>query len=325
MAEPGSTILITDHPWPDVELERSLIEGAGLTMVAGGHGAGTEDETTALIETVGPSAILTCWAPVSERAIMAPARLAIVGRIGVGLDNIDVAAATRRGAWVTNVPDYCIGEVSDHALALTLSVLRGIVAGDRETKTSGWHIPQFSSPRLSELTVAVVGYGRIGRETARKFRALGCRLLINDPFVAEVVEGEQIADMARVQNEADVIVLHAPLTKSTHAMIDGPFLDQCLKKPLIVNVSRGGLVDNAALEAALDAGIIRCAALDVVDGEPAPPFSLLSHPGTIITPHVAYRSDASIIELRRRACEEAIRVLAGKPPRNPCNRPGVTA
>lgn len=321
MNRPGGPILLTDHPWPDVALERDIIEGGGFELVAGGSSAGSDEEVLRLVKATDPVAILTCWAPVSEIAIASPTTLAVVARIGVGLDNIDVAAATRRGAWVTNVPDYCVGEVSDHALALALSFLRGVVRGDREVKATGWHIPTYSVPRLSELCVAIVGYGRIGRETARKFRALGCRILVVDPFAKEVAKGEELADLAVIQQQSDVVVLHAPLTQRTQHMIDASFLGNCARKPLIVNVSRGGLVDNDALEAALDAGIVQGAALDVVDGEPAPPLSLLRHPGTIVTPHVAYRSDASIIELRRRACEEVVRILAGERPHNPCNAP----
>lgn len=318
-------VLITDHPWPDVELERSIIEGAGFGLVSGGQSAGSDDDVVHLVQSTDPVAILTCWAPVSKRAVEAPTRLAAVSRIGVGLDNIDVAAATGRGAWVTNVPDYCVGEVSDHALSLTLSFLRGVVAGDREIKACGWHIPTESSPRLAELSVAIVGYGRIGRETARKFRALGCRVLVSDPFVKEVAEGEEVADMGAVQERADVIILHAPLTEHTHHLIDATFLQRCARRPLIVNVSRGGLIDNAAMEAALDAGMVRGAALDVIEGEPSPPVALLRHPSAIITPHVAYRSFESMLELRRRACEEAVRILAGERPQNPCNSPALPA
>lgn len=321
MTGSGRVILMTDHPWPDIGLESEIIGNAGHRLVTGGFSAGSEDEVVELVEQTNPEAILTCWAPISARAIAAPTRLVSVGRIGVGLDNIDVNAATRRGAWVTNVPDYCVGEVSDHALALALSFLRGVVAGDRDTKANGWHVPSISSPRLAGLAVAIMGYGRIGRETARKFRGLGCRVLVCDPFVTSVADGEEIVDMIALQERAEVIVLHVPLTSATQDLIGSSFLARCARRPLIVNVSRGGLVDNAALYAALEAGTVRGAALDVVEGEPSPPSSILRHPNVIVTPHVAYRSDASMIELRQRACEEAVRLLGGERPRNPVNLP----
>ena len=321
MAQIKRTVLLTDHPWPDVELEQALTEAAGHTFVAGPAKAQAESQIEALVARTDPSAILTCWAPVSRRALEAPTGLAVVSRIGVGLDNIDVPAATRRGTWVTNVPDYCVGEVSDHAIALLLSSLRGVTSADRDVKAAGWHIPTYQAPRISELTVAVVGYGRIGRETARKLRAFGCRVLVNGPHIAQAGIGEEIADRCAVQQQADAIILHAPLVPETRAMIDMQFIAGCARQPLIVNVSRGGLIDNAALEAALDTGAIRGAALDVVDGEPDPPSSLLEHPRVVVTPHIAYRSVESMTELRRRACEEALRVLAGEQPHSPCNNP----
>jgi D-3-phosphoglycerate dehydrogenase len=321
------TVLLTDHAWSDLELERQIIEGAGFELVAGPELAGDTGAVEALVADSEPEAILTCWAPVSARAIGLPAKLEIVARLGVGLDNIDVDAATRRGAWVTNVPDYCVQEVSDHALALVLDFCRGISRLNCETKRNGWRSDAAGLLRLSTLTVAILGYGRIGRETARKFRAFGCRVLAHDPeFTCD--DGSAIAaSLELVQAEADVIVIHVPLVPTTRGMIGREFLARTKRSPLIVNVSRGPLVDNDALYEALTRGSIRGAAVDVLDGEPAAPQGLLSHPHLVVTPHVAYASDASIRELRRRACEEVVRVLRGERPEQPRNAPvrGATA
>lgn len=314
-------IVLTDHPWADVTIERALIEGAGYELVAGGERAGTAGAVETLVAAADPVAILTCWAPVSARAVALPTQLAAIVRLGVGLDNIAVAEATARGAWVANVPDYCVAEVSDHAIALMMAVLRGIVALDRDVKAQGWHLPRVALPRLADLTIGIIGYGRIGRETARKLRPLGCRVLVSDPSVTEAHDGAEIADVGRLHREADVIVLHAPLSAQTTGMVDAAFLTACKRRPVIVNVSRGGLIDNTALCSALDAGIIRAAALDVVDGEPSPPPALLGRGDVVVTPHVAYLSDTSLAELRQRACEEALRVLRGEPPLHPCNQP----
>jgi D-3-phosphoglycerate dehydrogenase len=314
-------VLLTDHPWADLEIERSIIEGAGFRLVAGPEVAGSPAEIEALVAGCMPDAILTCWAPVSDRAILLPARLEIVARLGVGLDNIAVAAATQRGTWVTNVPDYCVQEVSDHALALVLDHCRGISRLNADTKRAGWNSNATGLLRLSNLVVGILGYGRIGRETARKFSAMGCRVLGYDPYFAPdatVSHGSMLAD---IQTEADVIVIHAPLLPETTGLIGEDFLSATRKSPLIVNVSRGALVDNDALLAALDKGLVRGAALDVIDGEPSPPAALLNHPRVVVTPHVAYASDASMEELRRRACEEVVRVLNGQQPENPRNAP----
>lgn len=319
--QPGRTVLLTDHPWADLELEHQIIEGAGFRLVVGPKVAGTAAEVESLVEGSEPEAILTCWAPVSARAIGMPKTLQIVARLGVGLDNIDVAAATARGTWVTNVPDYCVQEVSDHALALVLDFCRGISRLSADTKLNGWCSNAAGLLRVSTLVVGILGYGRIGRETARKFRALNCRVLAHDPAFTSDDENAAAASLKRVQEEADVIIIHVPLMPGTQGLINRDFLARTKRRPLIVNVSRGSLVDNNALLEALALDSIRGAALDVVDGEPSPPREVLSHPAIVVTPHVAYASDASMHELRRRACEEVIRVLCGSLPEHPKNAP----
>ena len=318
-------VVLTDHPWADVDVERSIIEGAGHELIVGPMEAADMSFIDEIVERANPEAILTCWARVGAKAVSAPDRLAIVARIGVGLDNIDVQAATDRGAWVTNVPDYCIDEVSDHAIALMLGGVRGIVSLDRAVKAKGWHVPEYVPPRVSELTVGVLGYGRIGRATARKLRALGCAVLAYDPGGPSLSDGVMPATLEEVQARADVIILHMPLLPATQGIVGRDFISACAKRPLIINVSRGGLIDNDALLWGLDQGLLRGAGLDVVDGEPAPPKELLERPEIVITPHIAYSSDASLLELRRRACEEVVRVLAGEPPEQPCNKPVASA
>jgi D-3-phosphoglycerate dehydrogenase len=324
MVEPVSarpTVVLTDHPWPTLELEHAIVSAAGLELVAGPEAAGSAEEVEELIERANPVAILTCWAPVSKKAINLPSHLAIVARLGVGLDNIEVAAATKRGSWVTNVPDYCVSEVSDHAIALMLAHYRGIVRLDALTKAAGWQPTHSSLERIRDLTVGVVGYGRIGKETSRKLRVFGCRVLACSPSFQERDGNAEPADLATLQARADVIILHAPLTAVTSKLVDGNFLAGCQRRPLIINVSRGGLVDNQALLEALESGRIRGAALDVIDGEPFPPAALYEHPHVIATPHVAFASTASTAELRQRACEEVVRVLRGEQPHHPCNDP----
>lgn len=312
-------VLLTDHPWPDLKVERAVFETAGLELVAGPVEAGSASGIEALVREHDPAAILTCWATVSEAAVAAPTDLKIVARLGVGLDNIAVDAATARGAWVTNVPDYCVEEVSTHAVALLLAHFRGVVVLDREAKRLSWRPEAASLRRLSELTVGVVGFGRIGRATARRLAGLGCRVLVFDRVPVGDVPGVEPSGLEAIQEQADAIVLHVPLTDETRELVDDAFIRGCRRGPLLVNVSRSGLVDHAALLRGLDAGLLGGAALDVVEGEPAPPASILSRPDIIVTPHVAFLSDASLIELRRRACEEVVRVLGGKAPLHPCN------
>ncbi|WP_333605229.1 NAD(P)-dependent oxidoreductase [Novosphingobium sp.] len=314
-------VVLTDHPWADVALERSIIEGAGFRLVIGPEVAGSESDIEALVESADPAAILTCWAPVSRKAIMSPRTVRIVARLGVGLDNIDVAAAAERGAWVTNVPDYCVEEVSNHAVALVLDHCRGISRLNAAVKEKGWNSDATGLLRLSDLTVGILGYGRIGRETARKFKAFGCGVLAHDPAFTADDDNAYAANMDAIQSAADIVILHVPLIPATQGLLNEDFFARLQRRPLIVNVSRGPLIDNEALLNALGEGRIRGAALDVIDGEPTPPLEILSHARVVATPHIAYASDASMEELRRRACEEVVRVLQGYQPQEPRNTP----
>jgi D-3-phosphoglycerate dehydrogenase len=281
-----------------------------------------------MVDTLDPIAIMTCWARVSSAAIERPTRLDIVARMGVGLDNIDVSAATARGAWVTNVPDYCVEEVSDHAIALLLDLWRGVTRMDRDVKEGQWNPGAAKAYRVAEKTVAIVGYGRIGRATARKLRGFGCRVLANSPSLLlehrsgdEIADGIVAADLELIQRSAHAIVIHAPLTKQTHHLIDDAFIARLEFSPVIVNVSRGAVIDNQALVRGLDDGRIEGAGLDVVEGEPAPPRFVTSREDVVATPHVAFASDASLEELRRRSAEEVVRVLGGQRPTHACNTP----
>jgi D-3-phosphoglycerate dehydrogenase len=318
-----ASIVLTDHAWPDVEVERRIVESAGHGLVAPLASA-SEVQVDNLVASEQPDAILTCWAPVSDRAIASAQPLRVVARMGVGLDNIGVAEATRRGVWVTNVPDYCIEEVSDHAVALALSWLRGVTSLDREVRAGAWNPGGARLARLSALTAGIVGYGRIGRRTAEKLAGLGLRVLALRPRSPNPPPGAaQLVPLDELLRQADVLILHVPLTPETHHLIGASFLARMKSGSVLVNVSRGPVVDTTALLAALEAGPLGGAALDVVEGEPNPPRELLSHSNVIVTPHVAFSSTVSILELRERACEEVVRVLAGQAPRHPCNQPAA--
>jgi D-3-phosphoglycerate dehydrogenase / 2-oxoglutarate reductase len=323
MSEPEITVLLTDRAWPDDTVEREVVEAAGFRLAAGPADPAPAEAIEALVELHRPAAVLTCWAPVSARAIEEGATqgsLKHVARMGVGLDNIAVEAATRSGVLVTNVPDYCIDEVSDHALAMVLAWTRGLVVADREVRAGRWEPAAARLRRLSTLTVGVVGFGRIGRATATKLRALGARVVASDPF-ATPTEDFPLVDLADLLAISDVVVLHAPLTPGTHHLIDREALGRMRPGALLVNVSRGGLVDTDALVAALDRGHLSGAALDVLESEPDVPPALLAHPGAIVSPHIAFSSDASVTDLRRYAAEEVVRVLRGEPARHACNHP----
>ncbi len=316
-----ATVLQTDFAWPDMDIERAVIEGAGHSLVGGPSEALPAERIEVLVAEHGPEAIMTCWAEVSAAAIASPTRLAIVQRIGVGLDNIAVEAATARGAWVANVPDYCVEEVSDHAVAMIMGWLRGVVPFDREVKAGRWNPAAAQLRRAANLTAGILGYGRIGRASARKLAGIGLTIVANDIVVPGEHGPAQLVEMDELLARSDVILVHLPLTPDTEHLVDAAFLARMRPGSLLVNVSRGPVVDCEALIEALEEGPLSAAALDVVEGEPDPPAALVARADVVATPHVAFSSDASLAELRRRSAEEVVHVLAGKPPENPCNSP----
>lgn len=303
-------VLVMDYAWPDLSIEAQILDDAGFDLVS------VVDEgrpATDLVE--GCAAIMTCWALVPADLLRAGRDLRMVARFGVGTDNIDVAEARRLGLAVTYVPDYCMEEVSDHALGLSLAWFRGIVALDRMIRVGEWDPSAARLRRMSALTVGVWGYGRIGRRTAEKFAAVGCRVIAHDPFAPSGPPAD-LVDLEVLLGESDIISLHMPPSPDGPA-VTADILARMRPEALLVNTARGALVDNAALVEALEEGRIGGAALDVVAGEPDIPQELVDSPRTILTPHVAFSSRESLVELRRRTAEDVVRVLQGEHARNP--------
>lgn len=312
-APPGSVVLITDHPWPDVDIESAICEAAGYELVDGASRGESDD----LLE-LGASAagILTNWAPVTAELIANSPQLRVVGRLGVGVDNIDLAAAAARGVVVTRVPDYCVEEVSDHAVALVLAWARGIPFFDRAVRAGRFEPGALALRRVRDLEVGIWGTGRNGMATARKLAALGCTVRTDDRNPARSAPFPALPVAALVES-ADVLSVHLPLTEETRGILDARLLSHMRPGSLLVNTGRGHLVDVDALVAALDAGRPGAAALDVVPGEPEVPAVLLGRDDVCLTPHVAFSSVASIAEVRRRATEDVVRVLRGERPLDP--------
>ncbi len=303
-------VLIMDYAWPDLSLEAQILDEAGFDLIS------VVDDGRPAHELVGDcAAIMTCWALVPAELLQAGTKLRMVARFGVGTDNIDVKEARRLGLEVTYVPDYCMEEVSDHALGLALAWFRGIVALDRMIRAGEWDPSAAKLRRMSALTVGVWGYGRIGRRTAEKFAALGCRVIAHDPF-APAGPPAELVDLEQLLAESDILTLHMPPSPDGPAVTSDIF---AAMKPdaLLVNTARGALVDDDDLIRALETAQIGGAALDVVAGEPDIPLALVESPKTILTPHVAFSSRESVVELRRRTAEDVVRVLLGEPARNP--------
>lgn len=311
-------VLLTDRAWPDDTIERDILAAAGFDLVCGPSGIGSAATIESLATQHQPVAIMTNWSQVTAVAIDSAADLKVVARTGVGLDNIDVPAATRRGILVTNVPDYCLEEVSDHAVGMVLNWTRGLSSADRALR-DGAGISDRRLRRLSTLTCGIVGYGRIGGATARKLSGFGCRILAHSRrpvSTSSVVEQVGLGDLL---SRSDVVILHIPLTPETQGLIGRRELAVMKPGALLVNVSRGGLIDTAAVAAALASGHLGGAALDVWESEPAYPEALRDFDSVLLTPHTAFASDVSLTELRTAATEEVVRVLRGEPALHPCN------
>ncbi|HSJ54836.1 MAG TPA: C-terminal binding protein [Anaerolineae bacterium] len=269
-------------------------------------------------------ALLVTYAKVPGDTIRRLECCKIISRTGIGVDNVDVEAATEKGIVVTRVPDYCIDEVSDHSLALLLALARKIPLANRLVSAGTWSVDSVGTiHRLRGQTLGLVGFGQIPRALAPKAQALGVQVVAYDPYVAAEAmarEGVRQVTFDELLEEADLISIHAPLTPETHHLFGREAFEKMRPGALLVNTARGPLVDTAALVEALDAGKLAGAALDVLEVEPPPPNSkLLGRSDLLLTPHTAFYSVESLLDLQVKAAEEVLRVLQGQRPRNPVN------
>ena len=308
-------VLYSDHDYADIELERALFAQAGIELFAA-QCRTEQDVAAAATACVG---ILSQYAPVGETVLAALPQLGIVSRIGAGYDNIDTAACERHGVWVANSPDYGIGEVATHALALTLALVRNVVAYDRDIHAGRWHyLSSGNLRRASELALGIVGLGRIGKRMAHVSRNVFKRTLACDPYL---IDGdfpayvERSPSLAELFATCDVVSIHTPLTPETRGMVDSRVLSGMRPGSYLVNTARGAIIEIGDLLAALDSGILAGAGLDVLPTEPIPAgHPLLSHPKVILTPHAAFFSVQSEVDLRRKAARNIITWLeTGRP------------
>lgn len=335
MSSPSGTVAprvcLADPYWEDHSLEREIVESAGYTYLAAPTRSRTEPTMTAsdVLDVVAGrqvSGLLTCVAEISEDVLRACPELRVVARIGTGVDNIDVEAAARLGVVVVNVPDWCVEEVSDHAVAMVLNWARALIPSAAAMREGGPEPDGLRRRRMASLTCGLVGYGRIGQATARKLTGLGARVLVNRRRTAgQGATGEvSVVSLPELLGNSDVVILLAPLTEETKHLIDAERLALMRRGALLVNVGRGGLVDTPSLAAALHSGHLGAAALDVWEGEPIVPSELLGHESVVLTPHVAHSSDLSLAQARRSAAVDVVRVLdADAGPTRP--RPELTS
>lgn len=323
MATPvsASRIVITDCDHGTIDPELEILAQAGLTAEL----VPCSSPQDVIEAARDADAVITQYAPIDAEVIQHLERCKVIVRYGVGVETVDVRAASERGIWVANVPDYGVEEVADHALALLLAMFRSVVPLDRAVRSGRWTYDE-ARPlhRIRDLTIGVVGCGRIGTALATKVRCLGSTVLVADPNgVPEAARemGVKEASLSDLLRESDAISVHVPLTSNTRGLFGAAELAAMKPTAFLVNTARGGIVDETALLRALDEGEIAGAGLDVLAQEPPDLLhgQLIGHDRVIVTPHSAWYSEESFETLKTEVAREVVRVLQGDSPRSPVN------
>lgn len=311
-------VIITDCDHKNIDIETEILNSASVEFKL--LQCKTEDDLISQCQDA--EIFINQYAPITERVMKSLKNLKLVIRYGVGVNNVDVAAATRLGVKVCNVPDYGMNEVADHAIALMLSLARKVVLMNDHTRQGKWdYTKSIPIRRNSALTVGVVGLGRIGRNFAKKAHALDCNIIGYDPFYKQTEGYEFITSVSidELIKESDIISIHCPLEGARDL-----FNEEAFKKmkntAYIINVARGGIINEKDLDNALENGEIAGAALDCVEPEPINPNSpLFRHENFICTPHMAWYSEEASKELKQKVAQEAVRFYQGEEVRYPVN------
>lgn len=313
-------VVLTDYVWESLDVEKKTLDGlASLVALQ------TKKSEEFLPEAKDCDALLNTYAgPITAEVMARMPTCKIIARYGIGVDTIDIDAATAAGIIVTNNPTYCIEDVAEHTMALLLSCARKVAFYDRLVRKGRWEVPP-GKPifRLVGSTLGLVGFGNIARAVAVRAAAFGMRVLYYDPFVEEgpfPVPGEK-KELFEMLRESDFVSVHPPLTRETRGMMNDEAFARMKPTAFLINCSRGPIVDTEALVRALDAGRIAGCALDTTDPEPLPdPHALRGRENVIITPHAAWYSEQAMAGLQSGAPNEVRRVLTGEWPVNVVNK-----
>jgi len=285
-----------------LDFERAQLGLAGAELVA----AHCADQDELIRQAAGAEVIWLEWVPsVDEHVLSALPECRLVMRWGAGYDQIDVRAATALGVAVANAPTYCTENVAEHAMALLLAMARGVTAGDAAMHAGGWRDPAVAHVRLTGRTLGIIGLGRIGRRVAELGGAFGCHVIAHDTRPDLVPPADvRMAGLTELMAESDFVSLHTILNEASHHLVDASLLAGAKPGMLLVNTSRGGVIDQEALLRAIESGIVAGAGLDVFETEPLPPDSALrSCPAIVLTPHMASVSAEADQDLRAEMCQ----------------------
>jgi D-3-phosphoglycerate dehydrogenase len=308
-------IAVTDSPFPSLDPAKAALKRVDpeLRMAK----SASADDILAVARDA--DAVLVTYAKLPGDLLRELKRCKVIGRFGLGVDNIDIPAAASLGITVTYVPDYCMQEVSDHAMALLLSLVRKVPLSNKLVQSGRWEVPPVVPiHRLSGRVLGLVGFGNIPRTLAPKAKAFGLRVVTHDPYVAADVlakAGVEAVGFDELLAMSDFVSVHAPLLPATRGLFNAEVFRKMKKGALLINTARGPLVDETALVAALDSGYLGGAALDVVTSEPlAKDSKLLGRDNVILTPHTAFYSVEALDELQTKCATDVARVLSGEPP-----------
>jgi D-3-phosphoglycerate dehydrogenase len=312
-------VAVADSVFPNLDIARHVLSTIGADLQLAPQP--TPDQILKIAS--GADALLVTYAKITAEMIGQMHKCRIISRFGIGVDNVDLAAATAKKIVVTKVPDYCIDEVSDHTLALLLAAGRKITVANTQVHAGRWEMPAVVPiHRLRGSVLGLVGFGRIPQLVAPKAKAFGLTVVAFDPFVPDEVfarEGVESVDFAQLLKRSDYVSIHTPLMPETRGLFNADAFRQMKPTAYLINTARGPIVDEMALADALDARRLAGAALDVMPQEPPVGSPLLGRENVIITPHTSFYSEESLLELQRKAAEEVVAVLSGRAPRNPVN------
>jgi D-3-phosphoglycerate dehydrogenase len=309
--------IVSDHTFPSLDLQRGVIEAAGYKLHEAQPKCVNEDDVIA--RCANADALLVQWAPITRRVMESLSRLKGVVRYGVGVDNIDLEAARELCIGVANVPTYCLEEVSNHAMAMMLTLARRIPQDHAGIVHGEWGVgPYLPIPAFLDMTLGLVSFGAIARRVARKAKAFGFHIVAADPFLDDSVfvqEGVERVDMETLFKTADIISLHCPLVPATTHLIRRETIATMKPGVLIINTSRGPVIREVDLVEALATGKVLAAGLDVFEREPLPADSpLRTMRNVLLTSHAASASLRSLKALQVKAAEAARDFLEGKRP-----------
>ena len=312
-------VTVSDSVFPNLDPARQVLAtiGAELRM------ADSPTPEGIVAAAAAADALLVTYAKVTADMIHKMPKCRVISRFGIGVDNVDIEAATRANIFVTKVPDYCIDEVSDHAMALLLALVRKIPSSSARTHGGRWEMKAVVPiHRLRGSVLGLAGFGRIPQLVAPKAIAFGMQVVAYDPFVPDEVftqTGVERVDLPALLARSDYISVHTPLTPETRHLFNHDTFGQMKRGAYLVNTARGPIIDESALADALDSGQLAGAALDVMTQEPPPASPLFGRDNVIITPHTSFYSEESLVELQVKAAREVVAVLSGGTPRNPVN------